>query len=119
LRLIQAGHFDNFAYTYYALALIVWWPQICIDAKRWHDRNRPGYLAGLLMVAYVLYYGFIFVKTNYHASTILNAAQITVSVFYYALAIWGFIECGCLDGTKGPNRYGPSPKGIGDVPDVF
>jgi uncharacterized membrane protein YhaH (DUF805 family) len=22
----------------------------------------------------------------------------------------------CLDGTPGPNKYGPSPKGIGGVP---
>lgn len=28
-------------------------------------------------------------------------------------AIWLFIELGILDGTQGPNRFGPSPKGIG------
>src|SRR5580698_2784092 len=27
-------------------------------------------------------------------------------------AIWVLIECGILDGTPGPNKYGPSPKGI-------
>lgn len=27
--------------------------------------------------------------------------------------VWGFIELGCLDGTPGPNRFGPSPKGYG------
>jgi uncharacterized membrane protein YhaH (DUF805 family) len=26
--------------------------------------------------------------------------------------LWQFIECGCMDGTLGPNRHGPSPKGI-------
>jgi uncharacterized membrane protein YhaH (DUF805 family) len=26
--------------------------------------------------------------------------------------IWALIECGFLDGTPGPNQYGPSPKGI-------
>ncbi len=24
--------------------------------------------------------------------------------------IWSFVECGFLDGTPGPNRFGPSPK---------
>ena len=24
--------------------------------------------------------------------------------------IWTFVECGCLDGTPGPNRFGESPK---------
>jgi uncharacterized membrane protein YhaH (DUF805 family) len=27
--------------------------------------------------------------------------------------IWLLIEAGFLDGTQGPNRFGPSPKGIG------
>ena len=26
--------------------------------------------------------------------------------------LWVLIECGFLDGTQGPNRFGPSPKGI-------
>ena len=25
---------------------------------------------------------------------------------------WQLIECGFLDGTQGPNKYGPSPKGL-------
>ena len=27
-------------------------------------------------------------------------------------AIWALVECGFLDGTPGPNKYGPSPKGL-------
>lgn len=26
--------------------------------------------------------------------------------------IWQFVECFFLDGTQGPNKHGPSPKGI-------
>ena len=33
--------------------------------------------------------------------------------------VWTLIECGCLDGTQGPNKFGPSPKGIGAAPNVF
>lgn len=33
--------------------------------------------------------------------------------------IWWFVEVGCLDGTQGTNKYGPSPKGIGGSADVF
>ncbi len=25
---------------------------------------------------------------------------------------WQLIECGFMDGTQGPNKYGPSPKGL-------
>lgn len=28
-------------------------------------------------------------------------------------ALWPLIELGFLDGTPGPNKYGPSPKGVG------
>jgi uncharacterized membrane protein YhaH (DUF805 family) len=27
-------------------------------------------------------------------------------------AIWALVECGFLDGTPGPNKFGPSPKGL-------
>lgn len=27
--------------------------------------------------------------------------------------LWLFIDLGILDGTPGPNKYGPSPKGVG------
>ncbi len=33
--------------------------------------------------------------------------------------IWQLIECGFLDGTQGPNKFGPSPKGIGAAEKVF
>ena len=33
--------------------------------------------------------------------------------------IWTLIECGCLDGTQGPNQFGRSPKGIGDAAEAF
>jgi len=28
--------------------------------------------------------------------------------------IWEHVECGFLDGTAGPNRFGPSPKGLAE-----
>ena len=31
-------------------------------------------------------------------------------------AFWVLIECGFLDGTMGPNRFGPSPKGVTGPP---
>jgi uncharacterized membrane protein YhaH (DUF805 family) len=26
--------------------------------------------------------------------------------------LWALVECGFLDGTPGPNKFGPSPKGL-------
>lgn len=33
--------------------------------------------------------------------------------------LWILIECGFLDGTRGSNKYGPSPKGIGAPAGAF
>lgn len=64
------------------------WIGICLQIKRWHDRDKSGWwiLIGLIPIIG---------------------------------GIWAFVEAGCLDGTQGPNKYGPSPKGIGAAPDVF
>jgi uncharacterized membrane protein YhaH (DUF805 family) len=37
------------------------------------------------------------------------------------VGLWYLVEIGFLDGTQGPNRFGPSPKGIGgaQVSNVF
>ena len=32
---------------------------------------------------------------------------------------WALIECGFMDGTQGPNQFGPSPKGIKPPKEVF
>jgi len=31
--------------------------------------------------------------------------------FIPVVGVWGFIECGFLEGTVGPNKYGPDPLG--------
>jgi len=69
-------------------AVFLLWTNVCITAKRWHDRDKSGFMYLILFIPLV---GFV----------------------------WTFIECGCLDGTPGPNRYGPSPKGIADPSKVF
>jgi len=54
------------------------WISICVNAKRWHDRDKSGWwtLIGLIPFG----------------------------------GIWVLIECGCLEGTQGPNQFGPQPK---------
>ena len=36
-----------------------------------------------------------------------------VGIVYIIGGIWLLIDLGFLDGTPGPNRFGPSPKGLG------
>ena len=65
----------------YLLLLVLVWPALAIQVKRWHDRDKSGWW---VLIAFIPIIG----------------------------AIWVLIECGILDGTPGPNRFGPSPKGV-------
>jgi uncharacterized membrane protein YhaH (DUF805 family) len=71
------------------LYILYEWSSIALIVKRWHDRDKSGFMFFILFIPLV---GLI----------------------------WTLIECGFLDGTQGPNKYGPSPKGIvGDQARVF
>jgi uncharacterized membrane protein YhaH (DUF805 family) len=65
------------------------WPSLAISVKRCHDRNKSGWWVLLWLVL-----------ANLPVISILGLA-------------WWFVELGFLDGTQGPNRFGPSPKGLG------
>ncbi|HLI65220.1 MAG TPA: DUF805 domain-containing protein [Caulobacteraceae bacterium] len=80
----------------YVLGLIpLCWVSIALGVKRCHDRDKSG--------AFMLIFYFVPIVGP----------------------IWALIELGFLDGTPGPNQYGPSPKGIpgpmggGMAPNVF
>jgi uncharacterized membrane protein YhaH (DUF805 family) len=73
-----------------------------------HDRNRPGYFAAFLLVPLVLnsvtdVMGLTGNPFNQNALDYVFIAIIVV------VAIWFFVELGCLRGTVGPNQYGPDP----------
>lgn len=53
--------------------------------KRLHDRDKSGWWFLAMFVASLTLVG----------------------------ALWPLIELGFLDGTPGPNKFGPSPKGVG------
>ncbi len=99
------------------------WPSVCITAKRWHDRNRSGWLAALLpgigIPQFVLPH-FSDWLTSISSRFVAGAIDGTLTVVGFLVLIWIVIDCGILDGTKGPNKYGPSPKGLGVQPeDIF
>jgi uncharacterized membrane protein YhaH (DUF805 family) len=60
------------------------WIALALGVKRCHDRNKSGWWLAIFMVVSITGIG----------------------------ALWPLIELGFLDGTQGPNQYGPSPKGI-------
>ena len=95
--------------------LIVLWPGIAVLVKRIHDRNKSGWLVwalyGPLIVA-VIFTIFTLISVGVGSRSAATGLGIVSGIFWIAglvVAIWFFIEFGCLRGTIGANRYGADP----------
>lgn len=93
------------------------WPQGGLAAKRLHDLNRRAWP---FLVVYAGFVAFSFAPFDpfVHAGRLLSgeetvAPSIALMAVYFgvlfALFVW-FVLIGFIDGTAGPNRFGPSPK---------
>jgi uncharacterized membrane protein YhaH (DUF805 family) len=92
----------------FVFQLITLYPSAAVMVKRLHDRNRPGYFAAFML-------GPIILKS---ATDLLgltgdlehaNALDYLLMLATFGVAVWFFIELGCLRGTIGDNQYGPDP----------
>ena len=80
---------------------------LAVHTERLHDRDKSAWW----LLAFFLTPGVL----DHLARTASSAGHIEMTLHYLlefaaiGLAVWGFIEIGCLGGTAGPNRYGPNP----------
>lgn len=90
-----------------AIDLAFLWPSAVVVVRRGHDRNRPAlYSATILAIVYApsVMVGFLMYRP---ASVLGGICVLTILIGWIYMAV----DYGLLDGTPGPNRYGPSPKG--------
>ena len=71
-----------------SLVLIYLWNGFAVMVKRLHDRDKSAWWILLWMAISVI------------------GGAVTFGIASIAVAIWSFVELGCLAGTPGPNRYG-------------
>jgi uncharacterized membrane protein YhaH (DUF805 family) len=83
------------------LALLI--PTIAVTIRRLHDTDRSGWWLGAL-------FGLAIVMEI--AARISGSLYLIFALAYFALAV-ALLVFYCLEGTKGPNRYGDDPKGAG------
>lgn len=104
------------------VSLATLWPSLALSAKRAHDRGRgAGLVIGLLLL------NFVYSAITTLAPAIWSTSSLAATLAYGAASlimlaglIYLLVVVGFLDGTPGPNRFGPSPKGVGgDTADVF
>ncbi|HEY0313756.1 MAG TPA: DUF805 domain-containing protein [Allosphingosinicella sp.] len=88
------------------IALAFFLPGLAVGMRRLHDTNRSGWwLGGYLILALVG--GFLRAQGGAGLAGLISIVQLG-----YLIALIVFY---CLDGTKGPNKYGPDPKGQADA----
>jgi len=94
--------------------LLFAWPVFALAIKRFHDRNKGAWFVVALTG---LSYAFVFIPEAALDSFMFGPAagwEMAVKLFLVAgfVGVWLylFVALGLLDGTPGPNRFGPSPK---------
>ncbi|HEY5722504.1 MAG TPA: DUF805 domain-containing protein [Allosphingosinicella sp.] len=99
-----------------ALAFLI--PGIAVTIRRLHDTGRSGWWLGGLFGLYILLFlvtGMALTSGDPEGGGMLSMI-LSLVIFAYAIAMLVFM---LLDGTKGPNKYGPDPKGGVDADKVF
>jgi uncharacterized membrane protein YhaH (DUF805 family) len=80
------------------------WSGFAVGVKRLHDRDKSGWWILLFWLGPGILGGWPSAAPDLGGGLILSLAAT-------AIAIWAFVELGCLPGTPGPNQYGPDPLG--------
>ena len=108
-------------YMVIGLALLV--PSLAVTVRRLHDTNRSGWWLGGFVLAYL---GLVVVNVammGVIAQSPDSLGAVTALYGIIGLAMLGYgvilLVFMFLDGTPGPNRYGPDPKGRANAGDVF
>jgi uncharacterized membrane protein YhaH (DUF805 family) len=96
-----------------ALAMLIWLalliPSLAVGVRRLHDTERSGWWLGALIIVDVAS-AFLRAANGGALGTIASLATLVLAIVLLVFY--------CLDGTKGPNKYGPDPKGAVDA-EVF
>ena len=114
LMLLGGANIENL-FSFAGAALLIWllaivfvvagaWSGFATGIKRLHDRDKSGWWIVLFWFGPSLLSG-----ANSAMSGMVG--NVILSVIGSIIAIWGFIELGCLTGTAGPYSYGSDPLG--------
>ncbi len=105
---------DETTVLYGVLAALTLWPIVCLNAKRWHDRGKSGFIAGIVMALGLACYALRWLYGDaqiygdpYGYSSDFYVLMRVVPTLYTIFLVWTFIECGLMPGQPRTNRYGP------------
>ena len=98
--------------------------QTALAAKRAHDRNQSaGLVIGLVLLMAVMSYvpnnGYATLGRMADEGALWALPLMLAGVLNAVGSLYLLIVLGFLDGTPGPNRFGPSPKGLSGSSPAF
>lgn len=115
-QLVAVGGVALILYLLYMLVgLVLFIPSLAVTVRRLHDTNRSGWWILAPMVPYLL----MIVATMTLVGTAGKPDQSTLGMMGLILMVFGLAAMVLgivllvflfLEGTKGPNKYGPDPK---------
>jgi uncharacterized membrane protein YhaH (DUF805 family) len=89
----------------FVVFILLTWSGLAVGIKRLHDRDKSGWWILLFWLGPSILGGWQTTGPSMGGGLVLSLAA-------GVIAIWGFVELGCLRGTPGPNSYGPDPLAI-------
>lgn len=102
----------------FGLAMLVAWPHLALNVKRLHDRDIPAWPAVVLTAVIVL----SAVRSLLEAlgvslaggggGPLVGVAAVLLGLGLLIFCAGVLVVMAFLDGTRGPNRHGPSPKDL-------
>lgn len=108
-------------YMVIGLALLI--PSLAVTVRRLHDTNRSGWWLGGFFIAYL---GLVVVNVAMMGVLTQSPDSLGAVTAVYGIIGLGMLGYGIvllvfmfLDGTPGPNRYGPDPKGRANAGEIF
>lgn len=94
------------------VALVLLLPQLAVIVRRLHDTNRSGWWIGapmlLALPAGVVMAMLVTTMRSDTDGILAMFGLFVIAALIYAIILFIF---SVLDGTPGPNKYGPDPKG--------
>ena len=100
------------------IMIALMWPNLALTAKRAHDLNTKGYwLIGAMLVPYTIYFlpSGLMERAGraLDDSDLIGGLPLILQVTLALGVLAAILVLGFLDGTRGPNRFGRSPKSNG------
>ncbi len=112
---------DTTTILYGVLLTLSLWPIVCLNAKRWHDRGKSGWIAGVVMALGIACYALRWMRPDvyydwgfddfgydygFSYGSDFEMLSRALPTLYIIFLVWTVIECGLMPGTLGANRYG-------------